>query len=634
MNDRYIQGHRQGNLAKKSGNFIKCVAGIPIKIAFINLIAVTLIAIIMGFFNSLIIGQTIATLIEKQSLELSEILISLLFLILLTPASVLLIAFLFTYSFNFGRLGLYFASITNILGCTIMLIQAIQNPVLIFVFDASLLVLSFIISKQAWDESSGWKWLKNSAIYCGAIGGTSFYGMDLTNAVFDGADLRNTDLRETILNHASFVGTKNLELARIKGTILEDKRVRDLLVNPKIDQQKDFNYADFTGANLRDAALEGANFSGVNFQGASLQNANLAAADLTGVNAIDTDFSGAILHDICIQDWNVSKKTNFKNVQCRRVFLKQNQQEPKPDSGFFAEGEFEKWITDVRDTIDLIFQNGLNLRSLAFAITQVSIDHEDTQLTVESFAHKGDGVVVVKLGLKQTLDSFNPPTPPAIIHAAVTQEYGQAQQAISAGYELVLRAKDEEIARLTYRLEVSDQQMHGLHGLIACIAQTKESSSVTINKYYSTQQGDIMEGQKIQAGGNVEQGNRITAGGDFNSTGSNINLDEQNGNVNICLQQLQDIQTSSSQELVKALASLQNAINEDTTISEVKKGELLEKVKVLAEEGKKEEKQREKNIVEKALAGIQSINEWLGSGSKLVQACQTYLPTISKIFGI
>ena len=143
-----------------------------------------------------------------------------------------------------------------------------------------------------------------------------------------------------------------------------------------------------------------------------------------------------------------------------------------------------------------------------------------------------------------------------------------------------------------------------------------------------------MEGQKIQAGGNVEQGNRITAGGDFNSTGSNINLDEQNGDVNISLQQLQNIQTPSSQELVKALASLQNAINEDTTISKVKKGELLEEVKVLAKEGKKEDKQREKNIIEKAIAGIQSINEWLGSGSKLVQACQTYLPTISKIFGI
>jgi uncharacterized protein YjbI with pentapeptide repeats len=488
------------------------------------------------------------------------------------------------------------------MGGVIMLTQAYRTPILIFIVNSCLLAISFIVSQQVFNKQY-WRLIKDWSVYCGTIGGTSFYGMDLSDAIFDYADLRNTDLRETNLTGASFVGAKNLELALVKGTILEDIRVRNLLVNPRSWEEK--------------------NFTGANFQGANLRDANLRGANLTLVNAIDADFTGANFDDVCIQDWNISKNTKFRGVQCRRVYLKQNKQEPKPDSGEFQEGEFEKWVTEIQDTVDLIFRKGLSLRSLAFAIAQVSIDNEETQLTVESIAHKGDDFVVVKVGKQGNATKEK-------IHAALTNEYHQAQQAISTGHDLILRAKDDQIEQM--RSYIHAQEKH-IQGLISCIAQPREPMIVT--KIYSTQQGDIMEGQKIQAGGNIEQGNRIISGGDFTSTGSTTNLGEMEigGQVTNSIQQLQDIQTSDSQELAQILTALQTAIQDEQNLPPAIKTVSLENVKILSEEAKKEPAQRSKSILEKAVDFLSGIGKIVGDTSKLAEVCKTHLPTLTKLLG-
>jgi len=273
------------------------------------------------------------------------------------------------------------------------------------------------------------------------------------------------------------------------------------------------------------------------------------------------------------------------------------------------------------DTVDLIFRKGLSLRSLAFAITQVSIDNKETQLTVESIAHKGDDFVVVKVGKQGNATKEK-------IHAALTTEYHQAQQSISTGHDLILRAKDDQIEQM--RSYIHAQEKH-IQGLISCIAQPREPTIVT--KIYSTQQGDIMEGQKIQAGGNIEQGNRIIAGGDFTSTGSTTNLGEIGGQVTNSIQQLQDIQTSDSQELAQILTTLQAAIQNEQNLPDTIKTVSLENVKILSEEAKKEPTQRSKSILEKSVDFLSGIGKIVGDTSKLAEVCKNYLPTVTKLLG-
>jgi uncharacterized protein YjbI with pentapeptide repeats len=596
-------------LLMNSKDFNGCVFGTSLISIFLMILFADIFSLYVGSFYSIVIGQLIERLVSLK-LSLGAIILAIVIIIIIFPLLVIILSFLYIFN-NTSTINLnkYVLLISNLLGIILGsfgITSETEIYLFPFIFSAFLLqTISIRVARYAQTENTRMRlwWLKEWAIYCGAIGGTSFYSMDLSDAVFDGADLRNTDLRETNLTRASFVGVKNLELALVKGTILEDPRVRNLLVNPR------------SGG--------GKNFTGANFQGANLRDANLRGANLTLVNAIDADFTGANFDEVCIQDWNISKNTKFRGVQCRRVYLKQNKQEPKPDSGEFQEGEFEKWVTEIQDTVDLIFRKGLSLRSLAFAIAQVSIDNEETQLTVESIAHKGDDFVVVKVGKQGNATKEK-------IHAALTNEYHQAQQAISTGHDLILRAKDDQIEQM--RSYIHAQEKH-IQGLISCIAQPREPMIVT--KIYSTQQGDIMEGQKIQAGGNIEQGNRIIAGGDFTSTGSTTNLGEMeiSGQVTNSIQQLQDIQTSDSQELAQILTDLQAAIQDEQNLPPAIKTVSLENVKILSEEAKKEPAQRSKSILEKAVDFLSGIGKIVGDTSKLAEVCKTHLPTLTKLLG-
>jgi uncharacterized protein YjbI with pentapeptide repeats len=498
-----------------------------------------------------------------------------------------------------------------------MLIQAVRNPISIFMLSSTLIIISFIFARQAWTGNIRWRWLKDMAVHCGAVGGTSFYGMGLMGAKFDGADLRNTDLRAATLKHTSFVGVENLELAITKGTILEDERVRNLLIDPQNRENKiDFRGADFTGAYLVGAKLQGADLTGANLQGANLQGADLTSAILTGLNAIDTDFTEAKLHEVCIQDWNISQGTTFKDVECDGIFLKEGKREPKPDSYLsrdgkkFNKGDFEKWMKDVTDTIDLIFQGGVNLKSLAFAITKVSIDHEGTQLKAKSIEAKDDQVVVVKLSNEGDATK-------AELHIALDKWYGRYEKAIADGKEdLLIRKLFNEGNLETILSKINEIQ--NIRGLLSPIIIFNPTGAI-----------EIM-GEKNQASGNIDQSNRsINAGRDFKSTGSVINSDEMSGQNTSNVNQNQDLA-----EIISSLQKLQTAIQDDPNLKESAKTRSLEEVKVLSEEAKKEPHERDESLLRQAIGCLSYLGELVTDGSKLSQICQTYLPTISKFFGL
>jgi uncharacterized protein YjbI with pentapeptide repeats len=611
------------------------------------------LSLITGITNGIIITPIISGLTGSyNSVNVAILGLTTLLLIIFISSVILIFLCLLNETFNGNKHSILFVNLLSLIyGHFIVESSYKRNSFVFFVFIILLYSLIIFISVNVWKENSKFKFLSNWAIYFGAIGRPSFYNKDLTGQIFDGLDLRNNDLRARSLKNTSFINTKNLHLARLQGTILEDKRVRDLLVDPQSGQGKNFSGADFTGAYLVKANLQGANLTGTNLQDANLTGANLAAANLRGVNAIDTDFTGATLNDICIQDWNISKNTTFANVQCRGIYLKENRQEPKPDSygsingKEFQSGEFEKWVKVLTNTVDLIFQNGLDLKSLAFAITQASIDYENTQFTAESIEHKGDDVVVVKV-------SSRGDTSKSELHIALTNEYKYAQDEIAKGKEPLLRAYENEISQLTRKLEATERNLlteqnlrkidkeisetykEHFHGLITCIAQPKESSSVTIHKYYnsthhSTQEGHIVE-QQYQAGGNIDQSNRsINAGRDFNSTGSVINSDQMSGQITNSVNQNQDLA-----EIIGSLQKLQAAIQDDPNLKAATKTRSLEEVKVLSEEAKKEPHERDKSILSKAIGCLSYLGDLVTDGSKLAQACQTYLPTISKFFGI
>lgn len=112
-----------------------------------------------------------------------------------------------------------------------------------------------VIAQRALKETPQLTWIREKAVFLAATGGTLFYGVDLTNACFDSADLKHTDFRKANLTRTSFKGAMGLELARLQGTILEQPRVRKLLTTLN-GCGEDFTEADLCGANLRGANLK------------------------------------------------------------------------------------------------------------------------------------------------------------------------------------------------------------------------------------------------------------------------------------------------------------------------------------------------------------------------------------------
>ncbi|NET01026.1 MAG: hypothetical protein F6K61_10715 [Sphaerospermopsis sp. SIO1G1] len=577
---------------------------------------VMLIMIIIGFVaNSEFVHQSFG-IKDKDTFAILSNQILLLGLIL-AFAFLVCITFSFFITFNYillGKLGeviSFFSYGVIILSFLQEIPQSTYGEPLGLIVLIILIITTIIIAKKAIRGSPNFAWIYEKAVFWAATGGTSFYGVNLTNACFDGADLRHTDFRKANLTHASFKKATGLELARTEGTILENPQARKLLT------AKNDGGEDFTGLNLR---------------GANLQDANLREAILLQTQLLDADLSGATLTDACIQDWNINKNTCFKNVNCQRVYLKRTSQghflEPKPDSGEFLPGEFEKWITEVRDTIDLIFQNGLNWRAFVFSLTQTAINNHGLDLSVRSIENKDDGVVVVKIGVAVQTNK-------STIHEEITNNYNQAVKTIASKDELILNAKDKEIPRLQ---DFHSSQQQFIPDLIMGIAEPKRE--VMINGdgnhvYIINQAGDIMENhqQKIRAGRDVDMsnGNRITA---RDVSNSNLTLAEANSKVSNSIQQLKDISTESGDELAEILAIFQKSITDDQVLSDTQKQEALEAVETIAEEGKKPPAERIMKLCSMAINALNGLTSAVTDTSKLAEAMTTYLPTLSKILGI
>jgi uncharacterized protein YjbI with pentapeptide repeats len=398
----------------------------------------------------------------------------------------------------------------------------------------SIIILSYHLARKSLKNLNYFAWLRKPAIFLAGLGGTSFQGCDLTDICFDYSDLPFTDFRNTKIIRTSFEKVTGLELARLQGTILEDDTVRNLLINKEGEAQ------DFTG---------------LNFDGASLQRANLRGANLSQIQALDADFSGAILTDACLEGWNINQNTRFKGVKCEWIYLKNNQQERKPDSGKFKEGEFEQWLTELENTIDLIFHQGLNWKAFAFSLAQTAINQDGLDLSRFSIQNQGTDTTVVKLGVF-------PDANKAQIHEDFTKIYAQSVKLIEDKYQLVLQAKEDEIERLRELLNSRGQELKELINIFAATHRPLSIQGEGNRIYMLSQGGEIMEGNK--------EGDRIInmGGGDYRETTVKDNATYVEGDYYNNPEQKQNL-AEAAQEIQDLLQQLAQSYPSSTTVEQI-----------------------------------------------------------------
>lgn|GEM_PF-6170784 len=464
-----------------------------------------------------------------------------------------------------------------------------------------------IIAQQVVKGSPKFAWLADEALLWAAKGGTSFYGVDLTEACFDGAHLPHTDFRKANLTRTSFKGATGLELALLKDTILESPKIRDLLTSHEGEgemysglslkganlkganlQNSNFMEADLSGADLRKANLEGAILTGAKLNKANLKGANLNGAILVKVQALEAHFSDASLTGACIQDWSIND-ADFNDVIGKYIYLKYGQYqhgEKQPSDGEFQAGELEKWIIKTYQAFNLIYRQKLELIAFVIALAQTAKEHEGVDVSHFSIEKNGNSILA-KLGVFQGADT-----------SAIPQSF------INYYKDAVVIQGEEHNIVMNPNAEVK-------------IVEKKKETHVG---------GDIIGGDK----GNKTTVGNITAG---DVTGSAL-VGDLSGQVSVTIQQLKDVKAADSDELASILTALQEAIPGDSALSETQQRSALKAVETIAKEGKKPPKERDSDICSMALDALTGVTATVTNVSKLAELVEKYLPTLTQLLKI
>jgi uncharacterized protein YjbI with pentapeptide repeats len=256
--------------------------------------------------------------------------------------------------------------------------------------------------------------------------------------------------------------------------------------------------ADLTKANLEKANLAGsylneATFSGANLSEADLSRADLSRADLRGADfrecrVVSTNFTAATLTGACIEDWHINSETNFENVICDYIYYKYDWQtgkysdrRPHDPNKIFNPGDFQRLIETARETVDLIFSDGIDWETFIKSLHKLQEKFPDSDIAVQGMQKKSDGALVISIEALENIKK-------SVLESSWWQIYPP-----------LLAEKDSTIRILTDELK-SKRQEHT--EMLTIIKTMSEKESVQQSNFYGpvgvgNNQGEIQGNAKV-----------------------------------------------------------------------------------------------------------------------------------------
>ena len=329
--------------------------------------------------------------------------------------------------------------------------ELIPIPIIVIVtalaiaLSLTLILITKQIAKKILHEDENNLFILKFAVAIGTLGGTCFKNANLTDADFSHAILKSTNFRFANATRTFWRETKYLKFARVEATILEDIKVRDLLITGW-GKEQEFIGANLRGANLISADLSNANLKLADLGEASLQAANLNNANLTEALAIGTNFTTAQMSGTCLEGWNIDHTTILDNVESKYIYLLEkpkpetDDRERRPSSGYFQEGDFTKLFQEVLNTVDLIFRNGVDAKAFMSSFQQVQVENQGIPMKIQGMENKGDGVVVIRIDVP-------PETKKEKIHQDFMEIYEQNVRVIEEKYQKELQETKRYISQ-------------------------------------------------------------------------------------------------------------------------------------------------------------------------------------------
>ena len=550
--------------------------------------------------------------------------------------------YLITYIFFFGigslalvSIGLFVSTVSTIIfiiACKNRLITISINLILFLVGSTTTLkaesslvavitaALGSYIACKALVGNQIFKWILDSAVSVMAIGGTSFRGANLTNVDFTNASLRNSDFRNAVLEGVYWFNVTGLDHACFGGGYIQYRQVRQLVVTLN-GQAQNFDGLNLEGVNLQGAKLQDASFIGANLNHANLRNANLSRAILKQAQLDGVDLTGAILTGACIEDWGITGTTQLEGVQCDYVFMRlETKDNPnrlrKPDNWGenFADGDFCDFIKPYVDTLDLYHSQDIDPRAISIALKNLSANHPGEKLMLVAIERRGGN----GLNLRFT-------TAPGADKSELSHEY----------FTDYARIKKELPIAVQLRLAEQDAEIRTLKGTIEQFIEAGTHQSKIQAETIQVIQGELVVTQNkginiSSSGGSIGDISGLV-GGDVSGV---VNLGTISGNVTNTINQLPDASEPDQPNLKELLTQLQQAIENDSDLSDPDKADLLEQVQVLAEAKQIEEPAKKEGLARKARKMFDATLSSLPQTASIVEACSKLLPMVLKALGL
>ena len=165
-------------------------------------------------------------------------------------------------------------------------------------------LLGALLARLSFSSNNPLDPIRAGAIRWSTIGGTRFHKANLANADFTRANLTGTDLTKANVMQTCWYQTRGLDRARIQCPILNNPKLRDLLVS-KRGRHGNFAGMSLLGINLENADLQAANLYATNLFRANLRNANLRSANLGCCNLKEADLQGTKMEGAELQGANL-----------------------------------------------------------------------------------------------------------------------------------------------------------------------------------------------------------------------------------------------------------------------------------------------------------------------------------------
>jgi uncharacterized protein YjbI with pentapeptide repeats len=410
-------------------------------------------------------------------------------------------------------------------------------------------ILGIIISYQAIiKKEKKYVWIWNLFVYIVSVQGTKFHRSNLDNASFVNANIKGSSFVECTVMRTNWEGVKKIDCSRIHVHYLDNPKIRYLLIQKQVGQDKDYQNMDLRGLNLVNANLNKANLSKADLSNSQLMKAKLENSILSQTRLDNADLSGANITGATIEIKSIPATAQLDGLICNFFYPQSNPTQFYPNSSNkkLTSEEAIKLLQKPLQINVTFKQDGIDwqafLQAFEKCLQEFNITSQNSGKLIQAFETKSNGDFVIRLNVPDNVDQVE-------FEHKLTQAYKDSLEDLKTKYRNTLKTENIDFQKNASMLKITKQLAN-------------PGSIIIHNHNYNFQhQGDSsMDQRNIDTGGGNYneriQGNYIQ--GNFHAEGQPQNLAEAAAKIQELLKELEQTYptTTTSQQMVVAAEAI------------------------------------------------------------------------------